>query len=246
MILQDKIPYDIADKPLPGIQPLDPSDWLRVDDAYAAQMRERRRLCQEQWEDVHAMLPPAEDAARELLELVRLDLADRPEFTVEHDCITGPDGHRTQIDRDAPLMTLASLVQEDFCLLTKAEGAREHVLTGAILCFPASWRLSEKIGKPLVQVHEPVPEYTSVAARVQRLFDGVQVGRPLWRRNVLWYQDATLYQPRSAHVPRPIDDTTQAPFLRSEHQTLLRLPRTRAVVFGIHTYVVAAEAVCAS
>ena len=49
---------------LPGIQPLDPADWLRVDEVHAAQMAERDRLIATRPEDVHALLPQAEEAAR--------------------------------------------------------------------------------------------------------------------------------------------------------------------------------------
>jgi hypothetical protein len=132
------------------------------------------------------------------------------------------------------------LVQEDICILQKR--GEEHVLTGAILCFPASWRLSEKFMRPLIDIHLPVDRYDeNVARRVQRLFDGIQPGRPLWRYNALWYEDAELYQPRSAQEPRHIKDPGTAPYLRSERQTLLRLPQTQAVIFSIHTYVLAAE-----
>lgn len=129
-------------------------------------------------------------------------------------------------------------MQEDFCLLSKS--GDEHVLDAAVLCFPASWRLAEKIGRPLSAVHDPVAEYDAgLARRVQRLFDGVQAGRPLWRFNVLYYDDPALFQPRSAQMPRPLSHARTAPFIRSERQCILRLPRTRAVVFSIHTYVIA-------
>ena len=115
----------------------------------------------------------------------------------------------------------------------------EHVLTGAVLCFPASWKLSEKVGRPLTAIHDPVDEYDAgLAARVQRLFDGVQEGRPLWRMNQLWYADPELHQPRSVTAPRAIEDGPEgAAYYRSERQCILRLPQTQAVVFSIHTMV---------
>ena len=135
------------------------------------------------------------------------------------------------LDRDAPLLTLGRLVQEDICLLEKR--GEEHVLTGAVLCFPANWRLAEKINRPLLGIHAPVPEYDeNIARRVQRLFDGVRVGRPLWRFNKLSYSDADLHQPYKK------TDGDVTPFIRSERQCILRLPRTDAVVFSIHTFVV--------
>ncbi|WP_147125389.1 heme-dependent oxidative N-demethylase subunit alpha family protein [Shimia ponticola] len=95
----------------------------------------------------------------------------------------------------------------------------------------------EKIGRPLTAIHDPVSEYTSdTARRVQRLFDGVKVGRPLWRYNQLWYQDPTLSQPRSSVEPRSKPDRAALHF-RTEKQCMVRLPKSRAVVFSIHTWV---------
>lgn len=96
--------------------------------------------------------------------------------------------------------------------------------------------------RPLIAIHDPVASYdTDIAKRVQRLFDGIKPGRPLWRFNALWYRDAELYQPRGLGDPRSAVDQGRAPFLRSERQTLLRLPETGAVVFTIHTYVLCAR-----
>ena len=95
-----------------------------------------------------------------------------------------PDGVRVPLDRADPMATLGHLVQEDLCLMEKR--GQQHVLTAAVLCFPASWRLADKIGRPLTAIHAPVAEYDdALARRVQRLFDGVQPGRPLWRFNAL-------------------------------------------------------------
>ena len=55
--------------------------------------------------------------------------------------------------------------------MQKPDGAAEHILTGAVLCFPSSWTLSEKLGKPLLRIHMPVASYDSqMGARVQRMF----------------------------------------------------------------------------
>ena len=136
------------------------------------------------------------------------------------------------------MLTLSQLTQEDFCILEKRED--EHVLTAAALCFPASWLLAEKFMQPLVGIHVPVASYDeNIARRVQRLFDAVRVEQPLWRFNALWYADPALHQPRSAHVHRDEKFSQSAKYLRSELQTIRRLPKTKAVIFGIHTYVLA-------
>ena len=53
LVLQKKIPFDVSlKKPLPAIAPLEPSEWLIVDDAYAGQMAERIRLIESQRPEV--------------------------------------------------------------------------------------------------------------------------------------------------------------------------------------------------
>ncbi|WP_101067875.1 heme-dependent oxidative N-demethylase family protein [Roseovarius salinarum] len=245
-ILQTALPYDVAAHPaLPGIAPLDERDWLHADEAFAAQMAERARLLAQCRESVLAVTPGADAAAQELLDFV-VDWLDRHAagYVVSSGRVRRPDGVTVALDRADPMGTLGLLVQEDLCLMEKPEGGAEHVLTAAVLCFPASWRLADKIGRPLLAIHDPVPEYdANLARRVQRLFDGVRPGRPLWRYNALAYADAALHQPRSRSAPRTLTDrpSEEHPYLRSERQCVLRLPRTRACVFSIHTYVLARD-----
>ena len=240
MILQDALPYDIhAARPLPGVQPLGAASWLLVDEAHAAQMAERTRLLAHRRADVLRQTATGDAAAAELLDVVLAHLPAGYRRGPDH--VTRPDGVQVDLRPSDPLGTLGHLVQEDLCILEKPEDGSEHVMTGAVLCFPAGWRLSEKIGRPLTAIHGPVASYDdNIARRVQRLFDGLQVGRPIWRFNVLWYDDPALHQPRSARMPRPLSDPRGAPFLRSERQCLVRLPRTGAVVFSIHTFVLRA------
>ncbi|MEL6684418.1 MAG: DUF3445 domain-containing protein [Pseudomonadota bacterium] len=230
-ILQTALPDAHAGNPrLPGTMPCDADDWLRVDEAYAAQMAYRIQLLRDRPE---AVLCEAGEPGREVLEEA-LRILPNLGFAVSETGVTCPDARVVAIDWQAPLRTLGHLVQEDICILEKR--GDEHVLTGAVLCFPANWRLAEKINRPLIGIHEPVPEYDdNIARRVQRLFDGVRVGKPMWRFNKLSYSDADLHQPHKKV------DGDQTPFVRSERQCILRLPRTDAVVFTIHTYVVQAQ-----
>jgi heme-dependent oxidative N-demethylase alpha subunit-like protein len=237
-ILQTSLPYDpFTPKALPGISAFDMQDWLHVDDAFSGQMAERTRLLASQRDAVLALGDSSVGAAQELLDVV-LDRA----YDGARDSVTRPDGVSVTVDRNDPLGTLGHLVQEDLCILQKT--GDEHVLTGAVLCFPASWTLSEKFMRPLIGIHDTVDEYDAgIAKRVQRLFDGVQVGQPLWRFNAFWYADPKLYQPHSVDTPRKSGDEATAPYFRSERQCIFRLPNTRAVVFSIHTYVLARDCI---
>jgi dimethylamine monooxygenase subunit A len=132
------------------------------------------------------------------------------------------------------LETAAMSVAEDLCLLVEREvGWR---LDSGVVCFPSLWRLADKIGRPLAEVHGPVPAYAAeLADRVDRLVARLQPDRPVWRRNWFVHHDPALHQP----APRPAPDPMPAPpvglWLRSERQTLRRLPDTGAVLFTIRT-----------
>ncbi len=242
MILQNTLPYNpFTPKPLPGIAPLAPEDWLRRDECEAAQIALRRRLIEELGDQVIRMAPNAGEAAGELLEAVKNRL-----YPGQGDTVTLPGGEIIDVDKSDPMRSLGTLAQQDFCILQKPEGQDEHVLMAAALCFPASWRLSEKFMRPLTQIHVPVPAYdAAIAKRVQRLFDGVKVGRPMWRFNTLWYDRPDLHHPDRDPVAPHLDRNRVGNFLRSELQSILRLPRTGAVVFSIHTRVLARAQVVA-
>ncbi len=223
---------------LPGLNPVEPGDWLRVDDAYGAQMAYREALLADRPDAVLALDEGARPAAEELLEVVLDEIATKPGYTREGERVTCPDGRVVEIDRTAPLATCGRLVQEDLVILETRPGSDEHVLTGAVLCFPASWALSEKFMRPLTTIHVPVPRYSAdLAQRVQRLFDGIQPGRPIWRANNLIYDNPDLHQPRREDDPRDREPEAGPRWLRVERQGLMRLAHSRAVVFSIHSYV---------
>jgi hypothetical protein len=101
--------------------------------------------------------------------------------------------------------------------------------------------LAEKFLRPLLRIHAPVAPYDDdVARRVQRLFGGVRVGRPLWRANLVRHRDPALFQP-VGETAKDRKEVGDEPYLRSERQCILRLPRTGAVVFSIHTTLVRAD-----
>jgi len=244
-VLHDRLPFPPPwEAPggarLPGMQPLDPAGWILVDPAHAGQMALRDALVAGRPDEVHALRPAARAAAGELLGQVLAVLAGRPDHMVTRQWLRRPDGVRVPLDRAAPLLTLGRLVQCDFCLLVPgADGM--HRLEGAILCFPASWTLAEKLGRPLAAIHAPVPVYDEgLARRVQRLVDMLRPDRPLWRSNALLYADPSLFHPRSETAPR-VERAGEARFLRAERQVLSLLPASGAVAFAIHSAVVPLE-----
>ena len=239
MILQKKIPYDTTCPNLPGTRPVSPDEWIICDDAFSQQMALRDQLIETKKDRVLAISDEAQEAAVELLKMTLDFCVSKLGYKKSINKIIRPDKVSVEIDLNEPMTVLGRLVQNDFCILQKMDD--EHVLTAAALCFPASWSLEEKFLKPLIDIHVPVKAYDdNIAKRVQRLFDGLQINRPVWRFNALYYEDPNLFQPRSVNQPRRKPAPNKVKYFRSERQTLIKLPQSSAIIFGIHTFVVPA------
>jgi hypothetical protein len=188
---------------------------------------------------VAAALEGAEAEIEECLEYVLAELRTDPEYFVDENTVTRPDG--ASVPLDDPLRALGRLVVEDLLILNGPNGA--HTLKAGVLAFPSRWSVTEKLGRDLLSIHRPVPFYPDdIAPRVQRLFDVLRSDRPLWRANWLFYSVPDHFTPgtegNNSGKPWEPDDPL---YFRTERQTLLRLPRTGAVVFVIKTDICAME-----
>ncbi|GGA11918.1 heme-dependent oxidative N-demethylase family protein [Neptunicoccus cionae] len=222
-----------ATKRLPGVNLLNWNDWLLVDDAFARQMEYRDHLLTSNRDAVFDAKPCADAASEELLAKVCENLTYKHGYSVENDQVIRPDGAAIRLNKDHPLAVAGRLVQQDFCLLER--GANEHVLRGAVLCFPSNWRLGDKMDRPMSAIHAPVQSYgAELGTRVQRIFDNIGETNPVWRANYLLYGTANLFQPDRERVV----DRTSGKWVRVERQSLVYLPESKYLAFGIHTHIV--------
>ncbi len=236
-------PFDGSSKPFTiGLKPLDPADWIEVDDQLRAYLDEKDRVSQEAPGRVFAAEPESLDAQREVLDLLAAHLPARfPD-------IYHPTGMAIDIvpafrrvdllSPLPPLLTAASLVQEDLVIM--ARGDTGWRLSAASLCFPSSWHLQEKFGRPLHEVHAPVPAFgegTRHAGMIERIFDNLRPDQPVIRWNWSIHDDDALFHPPAG---RPYDFGRGA-FLRLERQTLRKLPRTGAILFTIRIHLTPLE-----
>ena len=226
-----------------GLTALDPTEWLWVDEHWALETEARRQLLGQRLGEVHAMLPGSEPAATEALAMV-VDWLRR-EAPAKLD--------QARLDDPLPLRAAGQLVQEDLCVMERgADGA--YRLTAAVLCFPAHWRLHEKLGRPVREIHAPVPGFAQrLAAPVERLLGGLSTLRPVWRANWSVVETPTLFHPQDRPRLTGLDAHNAGArlWLRVERQTLRRLPASAAVLFTIRTLIrrldeVAAPAVAAA
>ena len=227
-----------------GIKALDLQEWIEIDERFAAQLAVRRQLLDEERSAVLAALPESGPGQRELLALLLDHLPQRfpGQFRRADGAIeNSATGERFALAAwdEAPLELAGRLVQEDLCLMQRGDAG--YRLVAAVLCFPAHWRLADKLGHPLQVIHEPVPGFDErLADPVDRFFTSIQVARPVWRLNWSLVDAPTLFRPpeHRGH-PQPIsaEHAGRELWLRVERQTLRRLPRSGDVVFSIHTYV---------
>lgn len=224
---------------LPGLVPLKMDDWIVLDEASPAQMAYRDHLLSSRRRIVYDMMPAAHAPACELLQELADVLSRRKDFQFENDSIRRPDGRTVSLIDQPPLVAAAKLIQDDLLLL-RSNGDTHHLI-GGVLCFPAFWTLSQKMGRSVLATHSPVPEYNaSLAARVERILHKLEPEHPLMRANYLVYSNPDLHQPAGEGTQRIVEPDVPL-FVRVERQTLRGLPASGAIVFAIHTYVVPAH-----
>lgn len=143
-----------------------------------------------------------------------------------------------------PLDWVGRQVQEDLVLLIGPEAT----LAGGQLCFANDWCLDEKIGLSFWQLHGPVTAIVEpMMLAAQKLMERLPSGKSVWRMNwsvkVSDQLDMTsrhtpfLKKQLEELLPELTPETIgQKLVVRIERQTLTRLPRSGAVLFGIHTY----------
>ncbi|NHK28298.1 DUF3445 domain-containing protein [Parvularcula flava] len=235
-------PYDGTALPFTmGLAPCAEEDWIEQDDHMTDHLLQKDRLLTQRPAAVYRTTDGMHTAESELLDLLRKHLPHTFPHLYESDgdIITiKPMGVTYTVAdfADAPLALAGRLVQEDFCLIRPRDDGT-HELAAACLGFPSSWRLADKIGKPLEAVHGPVPDYKGdLAPRVNRLFTRLPDNQILWRMN--W----SLDEGNALHRPQPHShdawlDTGGDPLdhlsIRTERQTVRRLPQTGLIVFTI-------------
>ncbi|TPK58870.1 DUF3445 domain-containing protein [Mesorhizobium sp. B2-4-19] len=246
-------PYDGSSKLFNiGLKPLDPANWIEVDGYLLPYLAEKRRLYAEIPERVFVEEDGTRDAQQEVLDLLGAHLPER--FSRTHrrtDAgveIVGAANHPALPSglADAPLVAASLLVQEDLIVMRRDDSGWR--LAAGSLCFPSSWSLLEKFGKPLQQIHEPVPGFgpgTRPAELINRMFDGLQ-GQAVERFNWSIQADNALYHPLSnvERIDRATNRPTRFPdgdvkahaFIRVERQTLRKLPSSRDILFTIRIH----------
>ncbi|PBB43411.1 hypothetical protein CK222_11600 [Mesorhizobium sp. WSM3866] len=242
-------PYDGSSRLFTiGLKPLDLDRWIELDEFLLPHLAEKRRLYAEIPSRVFVEEEGTREAQQEVLDLLGAHLlAKHPETYRRKGAgieVAGPEG--SNVGPDAPLVAASLLIQEDLILMRRGDDGWR--LAAGSLCFPSSWSLQEKFGKPLQQIHAPVPGFgpgTRPADLINRMFDGLQ-GQAVERFNWSIQAGDALYHPlsngeridRAANRPTRFadGDINAHAFIRVERQTLRKLPVSRDILFTIRIH----------
>ena len=228
-----------------GLISLQLKDWIEVDEHFYDELKEKKQLLASRYAEVFSHRPGSLEAQKEVLNLLLEHMTYHYPglLKVGQNDVTLNELQWTFKKNDfekVPLDLCGRIVQEDLCLM--APSSNGYTLEAASLCFPARWRLIDKMGLPMSEIHGPVPDYAEKLARpVDSFFNRIDIDRPVWRVNWSLTTDPTLFQPvrqKNSMPKKPITSKNagEKVYIRCERQTLRRLPDTGWILFTIKTY----------
>lgn len=218
---------------LMGLQPLQLQNWIQLDSDFEQFHQHKLQQHELHAKEVCDEIDGASDCIAEFNALLLRNL-------LEHHSQTYQMRDNQLLNTEADLvfnLPAASLwdssiwIQEDICLLQPRED--ELILAAASLCSPSNWELQDKLGHNIDVIHQPVPQYaTTLSERVNKLLAALKPEKPVQRFNWSVQRGNELYW-QDKHAEQ---STSPSLYWRVERQTLLRLPETGAIVFGIRIY----------
>lgn len=239
-----------------GIKTLDHNEWLLIEDTYKRITDEREKITQKETEHTVLTTPEAKESVYETYE-VCLDylMKKYPQYfaldekdSMIHNKIRDEKLHRDPRkypDTETLIRTLARNMEEDFLILMWNEETQEYFLRSGSFAFPSGFDPARKMNLSLKDIHIPVPLYKkTIEKSMDKFFKRMKVGDWVYRLNWGIQSHPHLYAPDLNHageedVIESIDPETldfNNVFLRVERQCLLRLPRTKSILFTIRTY----------
>ncbi|ESK85968.1 hypothetical protein Moror_9469 [Moniliophthora roreri MCA 2997] len=226
-----------------SLKKMEPDWWLELESTYRERIAQRKRLHATYGSVIINALPGSELACQELMEMVIQFLCARYPNQFQFNHHTGEFrnhilGTITNVKDVNPLIFLNDNVPEDF-LITQADPKTGlYMLRAGVSCSAVGWNLGTKIGKPLHEVHSPVPDYKEkMQSSMDRYFSRMPCDKPIQRGSWGLEDGQPLFlppdDPHLADRSRQREDLkVEDIYLRVDWQTLRRLPRSKAIVFN--------------
>ena len=141
------------------------------------------------------------------------------------------------------LRMLGERWEPDILLMRADEDIR---LVGGAICFPSSWSVEEKIGKPIHEIHQAVPGLNAaLSGPIQNFLARLRPGAAWMRENWgLSSSPARNQHPSLKTPPLPDAPALSQSWLRIEEQALVALPQSGGILFGIRIVVVRLDELC--
>ncbi|KAF2638643.1 hypothetical protein P280DRAFT_455817 [Massarina eburnea CBS 473.64] len=235
-----------------GITKMPKSEWIRMDKGYLARIEQRKQVMREHGNEAVGCGPLVDPAIEELFQEIMVDYLPKryPTMfslrgTTLHNKATGGHYQVDIKDHATMLRYLGENVEEDFYIMCPDE-EDEIRLQGYIGCFPGGFLPSSRIGQSMREIHAPVPGFEERIGKgadraLKRLEPENFIERFNWSLQTdgpdLFRVDGNNFYPEQGQsallLQQIIIDNC---WLRVEHQTLCRLPKTRAVIFCVRSY----------
>jgi hypothetical protein len=235
-----------------GLQPMEISSWLETGADHAVFMAAKRERLKGSPPLYYRSMSGSLAAQQELLEAAISNVATycQSSFSLADGILTDLlDGSCHYIDGSGlePLEILGGFLEEDFVLFTNESG--KDIIIAASNAYTSSGRIVSCVGRDMHYAHDPVPGLNmQLAARIDRVIRNIQLDRPVVRFNWFITPISSRLFPEISHqanvaAARDAGQILAGDFARSgevlwlrvERQTFVRLPRTGALAFGIHT-----------
>lgn len=245
----------------------DASDWLRIEHTYLEEIFRKKVLMKERPEDM-AFCSEGNVywlALAEFYDVVMSFYVQRyPQyFQVKEDMVYNFITERhlpltsDGLNSSEMLANLNETMEEDFLILMKDapdDPDGEYILRAALNAAPAGFDPTRGHNQPVSLIHSPVPQYQLRLKHSMGKFFTNMLLKDLWVRfNWSIQTHPTRFNLNQLHgregdalreIPKdelPFDDCR----LRVERQTFTRLPRTKAMIMIIRTYLTPISKICA-
>ncbi|KAF7977804.1 hypothetical protein HWV62_2719 [Athelia sp. TMB] len=216
-------PFTPHAETVPGLalKKLDHDFWIELESTYRERIVQRQELYAKHGSKIIVALPGSQ-------------FHFNKRTAIFHNAILGTSAN---IRTTEPWQFLLNNVPEDFTIIQLHPKTGLPTFTAGIACAAVGWNVATKIGKPLHEIHESVPDYQKMKMSMDRYFTkvtpdkpiqrgswGIEVGQPLFVQ-----PDDPHFALRRHQDPNlAIDDL----YLHVNWQILRRLPRSQAVAFN--------------
>lgn len=226
------------------------TEWLELDDEYMKYHALKAKRIAERGEKCIRTAAEARDAAWELVGEVGTWLGGRWPGVferVEGGVRNGVTGEEFSLRREGeggmePMEVVARLIQEDVAIMMERPDGEYYLLAGAIL-LPGFWRLSDKFGMRLSDIHTSgdVPQFREKLEKgMKSFFRRLKPEQPMVRNNYFIQVDEDLAWSRSigdedapgiGWATAERDVVVEKHMFRTERQTLRRCVGSFSVSF---------------